>query len=301
MATNSVVSALADLMKSEEYSDLTFACKEQTFKVHKIIVCGQSPVIKAALSEKFEEGCTNVISMHEFDVETVKQLVQFFYTGDYDDASVGCVDVNNEVGEASSDSDQPDGGANSPTSMPKSRPAASTESLTTHIKVNSIGDYYGVTKLISLANAKVKELIERENERDGSDAADSAWVMNLPNATELATGSTGDPELLSILSAEIAKNLSALILVNDFKNLDIAPDFAFMVFEASAKESQSLMMQIQDMEDQRLQKERETTAEIAILKSNNQRGEKAAMKVQGFADRLRKIVANVGTMARQVS
>jgi BTB/POZ domain len=39
------LSSLAQLMNSEKYSDLILVCDEQVFKVHKAIVCTQSPEI----------------------------------------------------------------------------------------------------------------------------------------------------------------------------------------------------------------------------------------------------------------
>ncbi|RCI10017.1 hypothetical protein L249_8698 [Ophiocordyceps polyrhachis-furcata BCC 54312] len=221
--SNSALSALADLMKSEAFSDLTFTCNEHRFKVHKCVVYGQSPVIKAALSHDFEEGRTNVIPMDAFDPDTVRRLVQFFYTGDY-----------------------------RLTALPELEPPliGSVDSLNMHIKVNSIGDYYGVTKLMSLANDKIKHLIQQEHKRRDVSAAVSGWVENLPAATELATSSSGDHELLAILAAEIAKNLSALTLSRDFRNLNVVSDLAFKVLEACVKEIQGFTMQINKMETQ---------------------------------------------------
>ncbi|KAH0841264.1 hypothetical protein FOPE_06597 [Fonsecaea pedrosoi] len=47
-------SILARLLESGEFSDLKFLCKGDEFKVHKAIVCMQSPVIKAAIQGSFE-------------------------------------------------------------------------------------------------------------------------------------------------------------------------------------------------------------------------------------------------------
>jgi len=42
------------MMESGEFSDLKFVCNGQEFKVHKAVVCLQSPVIKAATQGRFE-------------------------------------------------------------------------------------------------------------------------------------------------------------------------------------------------------------------------------------------------------
>lgn len=44
---------LRKLLASGEYSDLTLVCRGQEFRVHKMIVCTQSPMIDAALKGDF--------------------------------------------------------------------------------------------------------------------------------------------------------------------------------------------------------------------------------------------------------
>ena len=41
-------------MKSGEYSDLTILCEDQTFSVHKVVVCSQSKVLAAAMKKGFK-------------------------------------------------------------------------------------------------------------------------------------------------------------------------------------------------------------------------------------------------------
>ena len=50
---------LALLMGSEKYSDLKFVCQGQEFKVHKAIVCTQSPVLAAACDGGFQVRVTD--------------------------------------------------------------------------------------------------------------------------------------------------------------------------------------------------------------------------------------------------
>jgi hypothetical protein len=46
------------LMGSEKYSDLKLVCQRQEFKVHKAIVCTQSPVLAAACDGYFQVKLT---------------------------------------------------------------------------------------------------------------------------------------------------------------------------------------------------------------------------------------------------
>ncbi|PHH75567.1 hypothetical protein CDD80_2268 [Ophiocordyceps camponoti-rufipedis] len=209
-------------MKSGDFSDLAFSCNEEKFKVHKNVVCGQSPVIKAALSKTFEEGHSNVIKMHDFEPRIVKSFIEFLYTGNYgipkegeednrsdndgghhvakvdavatvgdvaggDDGQDGDDGHDGHIGDDGHDSDEDvegdedKGGKEDESEVADAQPRM-TRDLATHIKVNSIGDYYGVTNLVSLANSNIGDLIQDAAENDDS----ATWVMNLPSAIELA-------------------------------------------------------------------------------------------------------------------
>jgi hypothetical protein len=45
---------LAQLVNSKKYSDLKLVCQGEEFKVHKAIVCMQSPVLAAACDDVFQ-------------------------------------------------------------------------------------------------------------------------------------------------------------------------------------------------------------------------------------------------------
>ncbi|PFH63174.1 hypothetical protein XA68_17283 [Ophiocordyceps unilateralis] len=223
MSTNSAMSALMQLMESGDFSDLTFSCNDMTFSVHKAIVCGQSPVIRAAISGNFEESQTNVILMHAFEPETVRRLVQFLYTGDYSassDASTG--DGDNPVQGASPHSNHDVPKEEEHSSLPQE--TNTIRSLNDHIKVNSIGDYYGVTKLVSLANEKISAVFLA-----GQMKSDKALVQSIPAATKFMFASTGDNELVDILSRQTAANISTLRFSDDFKNLEAVSDYSLRI------------------------------------------------------------------------
>lgn len=54
MTSKGVLLGLAQLMDSEKYSDLKLVCQGLEFKVHKAIICTQSPVLAAACDGGFQ-------------------------------------------------------------------------------------------------------------------------------------------------------------------------------------------------------------------------------------------------------
>ena len=67
--TASTDSDLHKLLLSEKYSDLTFACNGEEFRVHKAVVCIQSPILAAACDGPFkvrqllETFCSDLIDL----------------------------------------------------------------------------------------------------------------------------------------------------------------------------------------------------------------------------------------------
>jgi hypothetical protein len=63
------MSALAQLMGSEKYSDLKLVCEGHEFRVHKAIVCSQPPVLTAACDGAF--CCAQQTGVHEMVMEAL--------------------------------------------------------------------------------------------------------------------------------------------------------------------------------------------------------------------------------------
>lgn len=93
------------------------------------------------------------------------------------------------------------------------RESAPPCALFEHMRVNSIGDYYGVAGLVSLANAKIKLLLQGH-------VSDRNWaLLSLPTALEAALEAalelTGDGGLLDMLAAAAAVNTYGRTLESD--------------------------------------------------------------------------------------
>ncbi|KAH6874682.1 BTB/POZ protein [Thelonectria olida] len=66
-----------------EFTDLTFTCNGYSMPVHRVIVCSQSPVFRAACTGEFKEASTRTYSLDSHSLPMVRRLVDFLYTGDY--------------------------------------------------------------------------------------------------------------------------------------------------------------------------------------------------------------------------
>ncbi|KAH7366587.1 hypothetical protein BKA66DRAFT_193310 [Pyrenochaeta sp. MPI-SDFR-AT-0127] len=80
-----ILAHLKSLLETGEYSDLTITCGDDTYHVHKLLVCSQSSFFKKA--EKFpvgKEAAEAKIDLPEDEPAVVKLLIQFLYEGEYE-------------------------------------------------------------------------------------------------------------------------------------------------------------------------------------------------------------------------
>ncbi|KAI9847324.1 MAG: hypothetical protein M1837_002911 [Sclerophora amabilis] len=80
----SVCKSISECLVAQDFIDLTLICGKETFKVHKLVVCSQSKVLRAACVGVFKEAASDSIELHD-ELVVVERLVQFFYEGDYPD------------------------------------------------------------------------------------------------------------------------------------------------------------------------------------------------------------------------
>ncbi|KAL6910183.1 hypothetical protein GGI43DRAFT_3455 [Trichoderma evansii] len=162
------------LMTSGQYSDLKLVCQGQEFRIHKLVACSQSSVIATALKGGFKEAQSGIITIEAFDAETVRRMVEYLYTGDYDK-----VKANNNVAApvavatssitfatssttistpSAAPSTVKSQGSSAPVSTAPPTPAlVVTKGTLHHVQVNAIADYYGIQGLALLANQKIQQ------------------------------------------------------------------------------------------------------------------------------------------------
>lgn len=201
---------LGKLMETPKFSDLKFVCEGQEIKVHKAIVCIQSPVIdKSTNNEFFVEACKDRIEMDNFDLPTVKRMVEFMYTGKY---SAGTDEISLDTSKTATLAESEDAGAK--TASEEAEHTKSLEILKRHVRVNAIADYYDIPRLRDVASSMIEGIFTRI----GFSA--NVFLNVLKEATEI----TGDKGLYRVLGLAAANHLEELILNENFRAIDIMKD-----------------------------------------------------------------------------
>ncbi|KAF2963825.1 hypothetical protein GQX73_g9732 [Xylaria multiplex] len=158
---------LRNLQNITRFSDLTLDCGDGSFKVHIATVCLHSPVMTTALTSKSIEAHTKKIKI-PFDLPSVKRLIDFMYTGDYNlsyyTASVilstaHVVDQISTMGGSGKKVVPIARAANTPN---YDRPTFIYEKLICHGRVNAIADYYDIPALRALSTERTRGILESE-------------------------------------------------------------------------------------------------------------------------------------------
>ncbi|OPB42609.1 hypothetical protein A0O28_0037280 [Trichoderma guizhouense] len=232
------------MLRSGQFSDLMLVCEGKEFKIHKVVACPQSPVLSAAVSGEFKESQTGVVQIELFDSETVRRMVEYLYTGNYDpnqppnppkqNYTVGSIQ---DVTPAKSTSGTSLKATIAALSVPAT--AASTPDTLIHVRVNAIADYYGIQGLTLLANQKIQQ------------AYQAKWDAKafLTSAKE-ALDNTGDKKLHGMMALLAAQHLEELIASPQLA--DLVGDFAADILryhahklEASKQEQLQIIRQEQ--------------------------------------------------------
>ncbi|KAI0474418.1 hypothetical protein F4859DRAFT_514948 [Xylaria cf. heliscus] len=217
-----VASAVAALLRSGKYSDFTLVCEGKEFRVHKCIVCAESPVIAAALKNGFKEAETDTMTVN-FGLTALNCMLLYMYTGDYKEEPVEAAQPiqfasTNEIGQQveslwfAEGADEPN-------------PADVSEALIFHTRVNSIADYYGVTGLAELSVDRIAHLLTEDWSADG-----------FCDLLAEATGSTTDRNLRKTIVRAAASNVFELVGKDVFSKGKVANDIAAEVLMMSTED-----------------------------------------------------------------
>ncbi|RBR11257.1 uncharacterized protein FIESC28_09141 [Fusarium coffeatum] len=75
-------SSMSNLLEEGKYSDVTITCGNDTYAVHKAIICPRSPFFATCCDGEFKEK-SGVINLPDDDPLAVKMMIRFLYTGTY--------------------------------------------------------------------------------------------------------------------------------------------------------------------------------------------------------------------------
>ncbi|KAM0400562.1 hypothetical protein ACHAPZ_005631 [Fusarium culmorum] len=229
---------LFSLSVSGKYSDFTLVCNGgHEFKLHRVIVCPQSSVITAALSGGFQEAASKVLTVTEFDVNTVQHMISFLYSGDYQISSKRDKpgsDDGNPQDEDSNDAADHAPQASSHLSEPVET-VETVEDLFAHLRVNAIADYYNIQNLVQLANKKIRAIL---------DLVQNTEVF--PRIIQQISTSNGDPNIRSIIASAAVTRIKELCNLAAFQELELKQDFSSKMFQACSERMETLERRLHD-------------------------------------------------------
>ncbi|KND89504.1 hypothetical protein TOPH_05785, partial [Tolypocladium ophioglossoides CBS 100239] len=77
---------LAKAQRAEEFTDYVLHCEGQRFPVHKVIICSHSKFFRLVVTLPSKEA-SEVYELQGEEFSMVQRMVDYFYTGTYDDGS----------------------------------------------------------------------------------------------------------------------------------------------------------------------------------------------------------------------
>ncbi|KAF2085251.1 hypothetical protein K490DRAFT_67899 [Saccharata proteae CBS 121410] len=81
--TSDLRKSLSSYYAIGKYSDLTVQCEDREFKVHKVIVCGQSSYFSKMCDGDWKEAVEGLIKLVDDDPCVVDAMLHFLYNNDY--------------------------------------------------------------------------------------------------------------------------------------------------------------------------------------------------------------------------
>lgn len=202
-----------------------------------------------------------MVTVNEFDVTTVRSMVMFLYTGDYDPRTDKLhlpleADGVRRTEEAEiNDSEEDRMSEESETSGTERN--RNTENILSHLRVNAIDDYYGIKELVHLSTAKLCTISKNEQ---------GFWIF--PKVIQEMSVSNRDTDLQATVASAIAEYVEDLTSSQILRPLDIESNLATEIIEACGKRIQNLEKQLTDAYELKdtyySAKEREQRAHNAI-------------------------------------
>lgn len=160
---------------------------------------------------ELQDSQTDAIDMSSYQIETVKYLVEFLYKGEYGtehtekyDCNASNIIESNKSGKISAAVHTGNTHTTEPTAA----------SILDHVRVNCIADYYGIGKLVSMANSKIAALLKDET-------CVQSQLVHMSQAIDESEWQTGDMAVKAILASAAARNISSLMAMGCFAEMEM--------------------------------------------------------------------------------
>ncbi|PLB47857.1 hypothetical protein P170DRAFT_465392 [Aspergillus steynii IBT 23096] len=82
--TGDLSASLKSCFLSSAFSDLTIHTKDQEFKVHRLVICGQSEYFSRLYQGDWMETTENAVHLEEDDPRAIEAMIHFMYGFEYD-------------------------------------------------------------------------------------------------------------------------------------------------------------------------------------------------------------------------
>ncbi|RSL61857.1 hypothetical protein CEP53_004960 [Fusarium sp. AF-6] len=232
---------LSGLLQSGKFSDCTIVCQGKEFKLHKVVICAQSPAVAAAL-EKASKSQSSSLHITGFDLATVECMIDFLYHEDYI-INGDVLRMANTSKWAPPPNTQVSGslppGPSSPTTPP---PAVVRDSLLCHVEVNALGQHYDLPKLCDRANKYIEDII----------SSDDFPTEIFPYLAMAAHKSSEDDKLHDLIFFFAVEHVQALLKTPGFEKVSNLPNFGFNLLQRTAAKLQANENQLVEIQDQRV-------------------------------------------------
>ncbi|PGH09654.1 hypothetical protein AJ79_05620 [Helicocarpus griseus UAMH5409] len=193
------------LLFSKQYSDCSIKCQGEIFHVHKAVVCTQSPVIAAAMDGQFREAKTETMNLYSFDIDTVKRMIDFLYTGQF----------NGDIDET----------AGYTAKRKKGKANLTYDLLRIRLQLHSIADYLEIPALRERAIESI------------CDTLNTDWSPDrFVNALKIMIATTKDAKLYEAMASVAATNITELLELEGFTQLDMPNQMTMGIARELSKE-----------------------------------------------------------------